>query len=109
MSIKKRSLETTKEMILSTIDANGKINFHTLAYKLNGNEKVVLIKKLLNMFGLDIRMNEETEIIELLELPNKQNLVEHFQILLGEREIFKKVMFVNKLTRTEKIKDVNPS
>jgi hypothetical protein len=102
--MKTKTFETTKEMVLSCVDANGKINFHLLAFKLGSNEKIVLLKKLLSMFGMDITFDAEKEELTLIELPNKQNLVRSLEEILCEREIFQKKREIMKFG---KVKDVN--
>lgn len=99
--MKGTSLERTKELLMSCVDANGKINFHLLAFKLKSNEKIALLKKILSMFGLDITFDPQNEKITLIELPNKQNLVLVLEEILSEKEIFQKQKAIEKFGKVK--------
>ena len=100
----KRTFEATRQMLLSCIDAgNGNINFHLLSYKLNSNEKLALLNKLLSLYGLTLEFNPESEILELIQITNKEPLTEELKRMISEKTIFQTT---KKLSRLGKVKDV---
>ena len=101
----KRSFKETKQLLLSCIDAgNGNINFHLLSFKLNSNEKLALLNKLLNLYGLNLEFNPESEILELIQMTNKEPLTEELKRLVSEKTIFQTQKKIQKLGR---VKEVN--
>lgn len=96
------SKKTILEICKNTIDQNGIMNVHSFVYQIPQSLKFSLAEKILQSFGIEIQLNEETEKLYCIELPNKQQYTNEFIDLLVNKKIKKDNQIIQKLQGTVK-------
>lgn len=96
------SKKTILEICKNTIDQNGIMNVHSFVYQIPQSLKFSLAEKILQSFGIEIQLNEETEQLYCIELPNKQQYTNEFIDLLVNKKLKKANQTIQKLQGTVK-------